>query len=279
MIARRLISALLIALTISGVFTFWLSRKVSAKPHAVAAPVEQKYVAAASNLEAGQVLTAASLKLIDWPATAPLDGAHVRVEDLAGRTVLFPLSAGEPVLDRQLATAGGSGLMAKIPEGMRAISLKSSEVIGVSGFLLPGSHIDVLGTFHVSSDNSNSPESQVTATILQDVEVLAAGQKTQPDPEGKPITVDVVTLLVKPSDAERATLAVSLGSVQFVLRNGNDHQQVTGASGVQVAQLAGGAGARPRAVAAPHAVKPTPQQDHYQVETVAGSKSTVEVFK
>src|SRR6202044_3534668 len=107
--------------------------------------------------------------------------------------VLYPLPKGEPILERQLAAAG-SGLTAKIPSGMRAISVRSDEVVGVAGFLLPGNHVDVLFTSH--SDKSPEPR---TATVLQDVVVVAAGQQIRPDPEGKPTSVNnVVTLLLTP---------------------------------------------------------------------------------
>src|ERR1700729_625915 len=125
MIARRLISALFVALLISGVFTFWLSKKF-AKPHVAAVPEKQQYVASATNLEAGEILKPASLKLVDWPASSPLQGAFIKPEDLTGRVVIYPVGAGEPIQERQLASAGSSsGLTVKIPEGMRAISLHS----------------------------------------------------------------------------------------------------------------------------------------------------------
>ena len=212
MITRRLASAFIIALLVAGAFTFWLSQKVS-KNHPAAAP-KNRYVAATANIEAGQAIHPENLQLIDWPASVPLVGAFTTTDSLNGRVLLYPLAAGEPILDRQLASPGsGSGLTAKIPEGMRAISLRSDEVVGVAGFLLPGTHVDVLVTLHTAS----SPE-PVTATVLQDVEILATGQKTQPDPEGKASTATVVTLLVKPDDAEKVVLASTQGTLHFVLR-------------------------------------------------------------
>lgn len=283
MVTRRLISALLIALTISGVFTFWLSRKVSKS--AVPAPAKQHYVAAAQNLEAGEILKAESLKLIDWPVGTPLQGAFGKLEDVVGRTVMFPLSAGEPITTRQLSAIGaGSGLAVKIPDGMRAISLKSDQVVGVAGFLLPGTHVDVIVTYHpMNAEQQIMSQNQITTTILQDVTVLAAGQKIEPDPEGKASAVDVVTLLVKPEDAEKAVLGSTLGSVHFVLRNGSDHNQVEGQS-MQLSELDKAGGIRtpaPRPVytSGPRReikVLPPPP---YQVETTLGTKATLEAFK
>ena len=176
---RRLVFALVIALGVSGLFTWWLSKKFN-KP-AAAAPARQQYVAAAVDLEAGAMLHPASLHLIDWPESAPLQGAFTKLDDVAGRIVLFPLAAGQPILERQLSAPGSSsGLTVKIPEGMRAISLKSDDVVGVAGFLLPGTYVDVLVTYHTAATAE-----PITATILQDVEVLAAGQKFQPDPKAR----------------------------------------------------------------------------------------------
>jgi pilus assembly protein CpaB len=268
---KRLILALVIALAISGIFTYWLSQRF-AKPHA-AAPVKRQYVAAAANLEAGETLRPATLSMIDWPENSPLVGAFAKPEDVAGRVVLFPLAAGQPILERQLSAVGaGSGLTVKIPDGMRAISLRSDEVVGVAGFLLPGTYVDVLVTYHTPT----SPD-PITATILEDVEVLAAGQKIQPDPEGKATATDVVTLLVSPDEAARVTLASSQGVVHFVLRNGSDKDKTLGPV-VQLSQLSG-APAAPRAVtiAAPRAPKPAPTA--YVVETVSGSKQSTESFK
>jgi pilus assembly protein CpaB len=212
--------------------------------------------------------------MIDWPENSPLTGAFAKPEDVAGRIVLFPLAAGQPILDRQLSGVGASaGLTVKIPEGMRAISLRSDEVVGVAGFLLPGTYVDVLVTYHTPT----SPD-PITATILEDVEVLAAGQKIQPDPEGKATATDVVTLLVSPDEAARVTLASSQGVVHFVLRNGNDKEKGTGPV-VQLSQLSGAPPPpRPVSAVAVHTPK-APAPSSYVVETVSGSKQTTESFK
>lgn len=270
---RRIVLALVIALGVSGLFTWWLSKKFS-KPN-TAAPVRHQYVAAAVNLDAGEMLRPASLNLVDWPETSPLQGAFAKPEEVAGRIVMFPLSAGQPILERQLSAAGSSsGLTVKIPEGMRAISLKSDDVVGVAGFLLPGTYVDVLVTYHTAATAE-----PITATILQNVEVLAAGQKFQPDPEGKAASVDVVTLLVKPDDAERVVLATSQGMVHFVLRNGIDKDS-TKQPAVQLSQLDGGIAPRPVATAASsRPVRSAPVASSYVVETVNGGKQSLESFK
>src|ERR1700685_1591647 len=208
--ARRLLTALVIALVVSGLFTFWLSRRFAKGTRVTVPQKQQLYVAAGTPLEAGELLKPGSLQLIEWPASSPLTGGFTKIEEVAGRIVLYPLPKGDPILERQLAPAGaGVGLTAKIPSGMRAISVRSDEVVGVAGFLLPGTHVDVLLTYH--SDKSPDPR---TATVLQDVVVLAAGQQIRPDPEGKPTSDNnVVTLLLKAEDSEKLVLATSLGAI------------------------------------------------------------------
>jgi pilus assembly protein CpaB len=263
---RRLVLVLLIALMVSGMFTYWISQRYS-KPHVAAAPRHQ-YVAAAVNLEAGEILRPASLNLIDWPENVPLTGAFTKPEDVADRVVLYPLAAGQPILERQLSAPGaGAGLAVKIPEGMRAISLKSDDVVGVAGFLFPGTNVDVLVTYH--APDSSDP---VTATILQDVKVLAAGQKLQPDPDGKATSVNVVTLLVKPEDAERVVLASSQGQVHFVLRNGIDRDQAN-STPLQLSQLDGAPLKAPLVVTAVHHAAAPPAPKPYVVEVITGGKS------
>ena len=270
--ARRLITALVLALVVSSLFTFWLSRRVGNHSHpSQAAQPPTQYVAATRGLEAGEILRREDLNLIDWPKSHPLAGSFSRPEDVVGRAVLYPLAAGEPILDKQLAASGsGVGLTARIPSGMRAIALRSDEVVGVAGFLLPGTHVDVLVTYH----ESGHPD-PVTATVLQDAEVLAAGHQVQPDPSGKPVSVDVVTLLLSPENSEKAVLAAAQGNINFVLRNGGDHAP-TEAPPLGVGQLTGPVlGKSALRIPLRHKA-PAPQP--WVVETMMGEKRSTESF-
>jgi len=270
--ARRLLTALVIALLISGLFTFWLSRRV-AKGTRVSVPQRQLYVAAGQPLEAGELLKPGSLQLIEWPISSPITGGFTKIEEVAGRIVLYPLPKGEPILERQLAAAGaGAGLTADIPPGMRAISVRSDEVVGVAGFLLPGAHVDVLMTFH----SALAPEPQ-TLTVLQDVVVLAVGQQTHPQPDGKPISVNVVTLLLKPEDAEKVVLATSLGVIYFVLRNGADAEQALSPP-VGLNQLTGSPASPANGAVSPTNNLLRPRSKRYEVETILGDKQVVTGF-
>jgi pilus assembly protein CpaB len=265
--AKRLMMALLAALLISGLSTYWLSRRLAKAAH-VGPPQKQLMVAANQTLEAGELLKLESLRLVESPIA--LSGSFSKIEEVAGRVVLFPLAKDQPILNSYLAPAGaGVGLTAKIPSGMRAISVRSDEVVGVAGFLLPGTHVDVLLTYHTNK----SPDAR-TATVLQDVVVLAAGQQLRADPEGKP-TADnnVVTLLLKPEDSEKLVLATSLGAIHFVLRNGADKEQALSTS-VGLDELTGTAPAAPAAAA----IAPAAHRKPYQVETILGDKQVVRTF-
>lgn len=264
MMTRRLTTAFLIALLISAACTLLLSKHLRARQPQL---TTTSYVASAVPLNAGEVLKEDKLKLIQWPTTLPLTGVYTKPKDLVGRSVLYPLAAGEPILDRDLGVPG-MGLTTKIPDGMRAVALRSDEVVGVAGFLFPGSHVDVLVTYR--SDQTPSP---ITATVLQDAEVLAAGHQVEPSPDGKPETVDVVTLLMKPEDAERVVLASTQGTIHFVLRNSTDQTQINDTP-AKLSELAPGATEQPATAAAVtravrHAPKPT---QSYVVETILGDE-------
>lgn len=274
---RRIVLALLVALALAGGAAYFFSARLKQS-----GPNIQiiKVVATTKELPAGIVLKAEDLGLVDWPSTLPLTGSFSKPDEVVGRSLLYPLGAKEPVLERALAVAGsGFGLTAKIPVGMRATSVRSNEIMGVAGFLFPGSHVDVLATFRpVGSD------SHITQTVLQDVEVLTAGQRIQPDPEGKPQTVTVVTLLLNPVDSEKLLLASTQAIIQFVLRSGADKERPE-TKPVSMDELifafkkpapAPAAARRVRREAPRVAPKPP---DIYTVEVIHGDKRSVEKFE
>lgn len=271
---RRITTAFLIALTVSGLCTWALGRKIHTG--AVNSVPDIRYVASIASLQAGAVLKPEDLALVSWPGNHPVAGSFTKLEDVVGRSTLYPLDKDQPITDRLLAAAGsGTGLAAKIPAGMRAIALRSDEVMGVAGFLFPGSHLDVLVTYH--TDKSPEP---TTLTVLQDAEVLAAGQKVQPDPDGKPVTATVVTLLLTPQDAQRAVLASTQGAIHFVLRSGSDKARVQEAS-LSLSQLAGSPSKRADEVTGPRVAKARVQPTappQFVVETITGDKQSTESF-
>jgi pilus assembly protein CpaB len=256
-----LLIALLLALLVSSACTWFVARKMTAPP-AQPKMADVAYVAPSRPLQAGEVLRPDNTELVAWPGSIPVEGAFKRAADVMGREVLFPLAMHQPILERDLSAAGaGTGLASRIPDGMRAVALRSDEVVGVAGFLAPGSHLDVLVTYISGS----SPE-PLTATVVQDAVVIAAGHQTEPDPAGKTAEVTVVTLLLTPAEAQRAVLASTQGAIHFVLRNGSDASRSTDAP-VLLSQLAGRPIAGSISIARPFTAAPATPRFH-GIETV-----------
>jgi pilus assembly protein CpaB len=209
---------------------------------------------------------------VEWPTNLPLEGTFTKTDAVVNRILLTPLPAKEPIREPLLAGEGAAiGLTAKIPAGMRAVAVMTNEMNNVSGFLFPGSHVDVLVTFR----NDVGDKDPMTTTVLQDIEVLSTGERLQPDPSGKPQNVKVVTLLMSPEDAQKLMLASNQGTVQFVLRNGGD-QEAQDQKPTLLRQLQGVPAPPPSR--APNrnivASKPAP----YEVEIFDGTKKSVAKF-
>ena len=189
-------------------------------------------VVASRDLDPGSPLTASMLQQTPWPSGAVPAGAFEDVKKLEGRVVRSPVFKGEPVLEPKLAPEGTKGgLPSIIQNGKRAISVKVNEVVGVAGFALPGSFVDVM--VHIS-DNKNKPVSKI---VLNRILVLAVAQEASRD-ETKPKVVNAVTLEVTPEQAEKIDLARSIGALSLVLRNPIDNKE-TETAGVQREDLLG----------------------------------------
>jgi pilus assembly protein CpaB len=234
-------------------------------------------VVAASDLSVGVTLSQKDVALLDWFGDPP-SGAFTKTDAVVGHPLLFPMSQREPILQRDLGVEGaGIGLQGKIPEGMRAVAIRSNEIIGVAGFLYPGSKVDLLMTF--TPPGGSMP---VTQTVLQKVEVLTAGQTIEPDPQGKPQAVNVVTLLLSPEDSQKLQLASAQGNIQFVLRSGADTKTPELRATRLDELVVGGAKPGPPVVAAPgvHRAprKPTQQNPIYLMEVIQGTQRSVQKF-
>ena len=253
---------------------FFFSKKLSMRrAHAATTQI----VTTTGELPSGITLAAKDVTLVDWPSDFPLQGSYSKAEDVIGHPLLNALGSKEPILKRNLGLEGsGIGLSGRIPPGMRATAVRSNEIVGVAGFLYPGSHVDVLVTYTPPGGN-NIP---VTETVLQDVEVLTAGQTTEPDPQGKPQTVNVVTLLLNPEDSQRLQLASMQGGIQFVLRSGVDQKSVN-LKPTRLDQLV--ASEKPPVVVppstkkAPKRIEPS-RPTIYVLEVIQGTKRSVEKF-
>jgi pilus assembly protein CpaB len=249
---------------------------------------KSQVVVAARHLDIGTLIRESDLKIADWAGSAP-KGSSGKKAGALNRGGLSAIYEGEPVTENRLASAGsGGGLAAMIPTGMRACAVRVNEVVGVAGFVIPGTHVDVLIT--------GAPPSAVTGagpavkTLLQNIEVLSAGANIDKDKEGKPQQVQVVNLLVTPVQAEILSLAGNETRIQLVLRNPLD-TAITAPPGTVMSALFGQPIAPIRtqapvapaplavAVAAPHIDRPAVSSVIETVEVLNGQTRTLARFE
>lgn len=240
----------LIVMTVSvltaAAATFGVYRAIQTMPiHQVEVDTEPVVVAAAM-IPVGTRLTKDHLKLVAWPTRTAVPGAFHNTQELIDRGVIATISENEPITARKVAIAGvGAGLPPVIPAGLRAMSVRVNEVIGVAGFVLPGTRVDVLVT--VREDGSDSiRQNPMARTVVSNVQVLTAGtrydQEQAKDGKAQPSTV--VTLAVLPADGERIALAAAEGQISLALRNPLDVEP-TATSGIKLAALMRGTGPEP----------------------------------
>ena len=239
-------------------------------------------VVAAADLELGAEIRPDDIRVVQWPQNAMPMGAFSNPEEIVGRGLVMPVIQNEPILPMTLAGKdAGSGLPVVIPEGKRAVSVRVNEVIGVAGYVLPGTKVDVLAT----ASPTDKREDTMTKLVLSNVQVLAAGTKIEQDGEqGKPMSVNVVTLLVTPEESERLTLGATEGKIQLALRNPLD-KDTPETPGIQPASLLGAtkAAKRPAGSSArasrPVATVASAAQPEPTVEIIRGDKRAQEVVR
>jgi pilus assembly protein CpaB len=245
-------------------------------PLMAAEPKRVNIILSARSLPVGAVVSERDVKVVSWPGDAVPSGYIRSVKDAVGRGIITPVSENEPLLAAKMSTKdAGGGLPIIIRDGMRAVSVKVDEVIGVAGFVLPGTRVDVLLTLEKSG---NRPQA-ITKTLLQNVQTLAAGQSVTRDKEGKPQTVTVITLLVSPDDAELLTLATKEGRLQLALRNTLDTLAVA-TSGARADKLTPSqTSASPNRPQRIRAQAPTPKANPTVVEGYRGGERTLTTFQ
>ena len=284
---NRLFAVLAIAIVAGGGLAYATYNFVNNKPARQVNVPTQPVVVAAADLQLGAELQKDDLAVVQFPQGKAPEGAFANPGELVGRGLIVPVVKHEPILGAKLASKeAGSGLPPVIPEGMRAVSVRVNEVVGVAGYVLPGTRVDVIAT----ANPTNQPSDTTSKVVLANVQVLTAGTRMEPDQEkGKPVQVTVVTLLVSPEQAERLALASTEGKIQLALRNPLD-QGAPATTGVKPAGLLGATSAvarmsvssrpasRPRT--APVAeVLPPPPPPAPTVEMIRGDKRATEVIK
>jgi len=255
---KRFVAVLIFAFIVATGASLTLYRLTSnhSQPARAAAPTV-KLALASRDLELGSILRDSDIVLADWPGEAPA-GTSFHTQDLVGRGVITKIYAKEPIVETRLAPKGaGGGFAITIPQGMRAVAVPVNEVVGVAGFVVPGMHVDVL--ISGTPPSGSGGQGTLTKTLLQNIEVLSAGQDFKKDAEGKPVAVQVVNLLVTPEQAEQLSLASHQTTIQLVLRNPLD-RDVTKTPGAALAQLFGAKGKPVEAVASAR-LRPHPPAD------------------
>src|ERR1044071_1331551 len=233
--------------------------------------------------------------MVQFPKESTPDGTFATADKLTGRVAVVNIAARESIIDSRLAPEGtAGGLSAVIPEGYRAMTVKVDDVVGISGFIMPGTLVDVVVVI-TPEGATNGTAGPISKIVLQNIKVLANGQNIdKPENQRDVNSVKAVTLQVTPEQAEKLALASSEGRLQLVMRNSID-QGDEETTGVNKRTLLGGEHATPapdpgslkseqpkpefkskparRVSVEPAAVKaPTPVAPRASVEVIEGAK-------
>jgi pilus assembly protein CpaB len=271
----RLLMIGAVALALGGFVSLFVYKNLVGRgPSSVEAGAD--VIVAADDIQVGARVEEHDVRIAKFPASGLPVGAYTKRSQVMGRGVIIPIAKGEFILPSKLAPENaGSGLPALIPPGMRAVSVRVNEVVSVAGFVGPGTRVDVL----LTGTPNGSNESQTT-TVLQNVAVIASGQRLERNAAGEPQNTPVITLLTSPEDAERLTLAQSEGKIQLSLRNPLDtHQDPVEAANAKGLYKGGTPAAAPRVtihpVRLPKTEKPAPPPSVFSVEVYKGDKKTI----
>jgi len=180
-----------------------------------------RVVVAKVAIPVGTKIISEQVMVVQFSKESTPDGVFDSAEKLVGRVAVVNIAPREPVTESRLAPEGtAGGLSAVIPEGYRAMTVKVDDVVGISGFIMPGTLVDVVVVITPSDTSNQDPISKI---VLQSIKVLANGQNIdKPESEREPNSVKAVTLLVTPEQAEKLALAASEGKLQLVMRNSID---------------------------------------------------------
>jgi pilus assembly protein CpaB len=281
--SSRTVVVVAIAVVLATAASYGVYRAIKRIPVREVQVAHYSAVVASHDLALGALVTKDDVKLVPWPSSDPLPGGFDSIDKVLNRGVIVPVMTNEPLSESKLAPIeAGAGLPPTIPDGMRAISVKVNEVIGVAGFVVPGTRVDVLAMVR---ENSSS----MSRIVVSNVQVLTSGTKfdqEQSRKDGKPIRTTVVTLAATPTDAERIALASTDGQIVLALRNPLD-QQPSQTPGVRMAELMTGAAppapkvvGKRKAPAAPEpAVVVAQAPQLYRVETIRASKRSEETVR
>jgi pilus assembly protein CpaB len=281
---NRIFAVLALAVLAGGGLAYGTFNAINSQPVKTVSAPTQPVVVAAADLALGTELKKEDLTVMNFPVGQAPAGSFAKPSEIIGRGVIVSLVKNEPLLAAKLASKeAGAGLPPVIPDGMRAVSVRVNEVIGVAGYVLPGTRVDVLATQSPTTQSIDT----TSKVILSNVQVLTAGTRMEQDQEkGKPMAVTVVTLLVFPDQSERLALASTEGKIQLALRNPMD-QGAPETPGIKPAALFGltkAVSAKKGATTAPRKPGvPVTQESSVvvlpTVEIIRGDKRSAEVIK
>jgi pilus assembly protein CpaB len=282
---HRTLIVLAVAVATAGIAAFGVFQAIQRMPVRQVEMETVPVVVAKRTLTVGTRLTADDLKVAAWPSRTPVAGAFADPATVIDRGVIAPIAENEPVTTTRVAgPEAGAGLPPIIPAGMRAISVRVNEVVGVAGFVLPGTRVDVLVAVADDGDASTRQE-PMARTVVNNVQVLTAGTRYDQEEakDGKAVRSTVVTLAVLPADGERIALASNEGQLSLVLRNPLDIDPAETA-GIKLAALMKGTGPEPvldapkrKMIPAKKPVAaPAPEPQIYKVEAIRAAKRTEE---
>jgi len=275
----RTLVVVAVAVLVASAASFFMYQVIRRMPVREVEVASTTAVTAARNIPIGTVLVKEDLRVVAWPARNPVTGGFKSIDQVTNRGVISALAENEPITEPKLAPLGaGGGLAPTIPAGMRAISVRVNDVIGVAGFVIPGSHVDLVVTA-----KDPRTEATITKAVVNNLEVLTAGSmfdQASSRADGKPIQANVVTLLATPDDAEKIGLASTEGSITLTLRNPLDTTPTT-TQGARLNSLLGNPSPPPvethvqgRKVMV--AVPPPPPPKIYTVEAIRAAKRSEE---
>src|SRR5437868_684822 len=265
----RLLLIGVVALALGAFVSFGVYRNLQSRAGGNNAPGVDVVIATA-DISVGTKIEDKDVKVVRFPSGDLPPSCFHQKSSVVGRGVVLPIAKGEFVLPLKLAGENaGYGLPSLIPPGMRAVSVRVNEVVSVAGFVLPGTRVDVLLT-----GNPTGAQEQQTTTVLENVAVIATGQRLERSSGGEPQSVPVITLLVSPDDAQRLTLASTEGRIQLALRNPLDTRQQ------DLSSVSTGSLYRRGAVPVPVATAPKPRAKKTAVEAPpAPTVYTIEVIR
>lgn len=208
------------------------------------------------DIDMGGRITPEMIRMVEWPATSVPEGAFLDGTKLDGRVAITNVRRGEPLIESRLAPEGSKGgLSAVVANGKRAMTVRVNDVVGVAGFALPGTFVDIMVNTQEEGAQRGDRDRAVSKIVLERILVLAVAQEVARD-DTKPRVVNAVTLEVTPDQAERLDLARSVGTLSLVLRNQVDPRPGATAGATRRSVLGAATAPMPKVDAAPAAAPP-----------------------